>query len=115
VKTSTGAPTKEIGSEDGNVTHRSKSRGWLVKVRRVEAIVHRRWVLRRERRWATGGAVRTDRTRTRFPAESVGCKRDGPGGRAEAIGEQGEDHCEEDEDRGAKRWGVQVWSKDKTG
>lgn len=93
---------REVGSEDGDVTHRSKACGRVVKVRRVEAVVCRGWVLRRERRWATGGAVRTIRgSASLLSLLDVGemALADAP----PAIGVHGEDHCEEDEDCGAKR------------
>jgi hypothetical protein len=101
VRTSRGASAREVGSEDGNVTHWSKACGGVVKVRRVEAVVRRGRVLRRERRWATGGAVRT----VRGPASLLSLLDVGEMALAAAPPAivQGEDRCEEDEDWRAKR------------
>ena len=76
MRTSRGASAREVGSEDGELRTGANP----VRVGRVEGVVRRGRVLRRERRWATGGAIRT--VRGPVSAQSVGCRQDGPNGRA---------------------------------
>ena len=88
---------RSCGSEDGDLTHRSKARGGIVKVRGVEAIVRRRRVLRREGRWPTVW------TPVGVPASSLrllDVGKIGLPGAPPAIGEQAEDHRKQDEDWG---------------
>ena len=115
MRTSRGASAREVGSEDGDLSHRSKYRGGVVKVGRVEVIVRRERVLRRERRWATGEAVPTVHrpvsARSLLDVGEMALKYALP-----VIGVQCEDHCKEDEDLRAKRayfqwWGIRVGRK----